>query len=106
MPVRCPKGHWYEPGPSGAGRCPQCATQTQKETSVSDDDVLAIMSEPDEAKAAAEPEELKLSSSAIMRRKKSLPRVRHEASYSFVYCPRCGAPLKLVSMDLPGKPGK
>jgi hypothetical protein len=103
MPVRCAKGHWYDPGPSGTARCPQCATQTQKETRVSDDDVLAIMSEPDEAKAAAEPEELKLSSSAIMRRKKVCPECAHEASYSFVHCPRCGTPLQLVKTDLPGK---
>ena len=103
MLIRCPKGHCYEPGPSGPARCPQCATQTQTETSVSDDDVLAIMSEPEEAKAAAEPEEVKLSSSAIMRRKKVCPECAHEASYSFVYCPRCGAPLKMVQTDLPNK---
>ncbi len=103
MLVRCPNGHWYEQGPSGAARCPQCATQTQTETSVSDDDVLAIMSEPEEAKAAAAPEEIKLSSSAIMRRNKICPECAHEASYSFVYCPRCGAPLKLAQTELPGK---
>jgi hypothetical protein len=103
MPIRCPKGHWFEPGASGTARCPQCATQTQTETSVSDDDVLAIMSEPEEAKTPAEKEEIKLSSSAIMRRKKVCPDCAHEASYSFVYCPRCGAPLKMVQMDLPAK---
>ncbi len=45
MAVKCPKGHWYEPDASG-GRCPQCATQTQSETSISDDDVLAIINLP------------------------------------------------------------
>ena len=47
MTLKCPKGHWYEPDAGGVGGCPQCATQTQNETSVSDDDVLAIMSQSD-----------------------------------------------------------
>jgi uncharacterized OB-fold protein len=106
MVVKCPKGHWYEPDASGGtGRCPQCATQTQNETSVSDDDVLAIMSEPEAppaAKPAAEgPAGQPVSSgSGIMRKKKICPECSHEASYSFVYCPRCGAPLKLASVEL------
>jgi hypothetical protein len=100
MVVKCPKGHWYEVVTAGQGGCPQCATQTQNETSVSDDDVLAIMGEdpPDPPKAADEPPKL-LSNSAIMRRKKICPECSHEASFSFVYCPRCGAPLKLASLD-------
>jgi uncharacterized OB-fold protein len=105
MVIKCPKGHWYDPGASdGTGRCPQCATQTQGETSVSDDDVLAIMNLPDEsgdAKSPSEDSKKASSGSGIMRRKKVCPECSHEASYSFVYCPRCGAPLKLVSFDLP-----
>jgi hypothetical protein len=103
MARKCPKGHWYDPDAPGAlGRCPQCATQTQKDTSVSDDDVLAIMSMPDEpAKPASNDEESakSTSSSGIMRRKKICPECSHEASYSFDHCPRCGAPLKLATVE-------
>jgi uncharacterized OB-fold protein len=105
MAMKCPKGHWYEPDASG-GRCPQCATQTQTETSVSDDDVLAIINLPIEAGEAASHSDQhdgahkSGSGSAIQRRKKICPECSHEASYSFVYCPRCGAPLKLVSTQL------
>jgi len=101
MVVKCPKGHWYDCGDGGV-RCPQCATQTQTETSVSDDDVLAIMNLPQEQAAAkpdgAEPPKAS-SGSGIMRRKKICPECSHEASFSFVYCPRCGAPLKLASVE-------
>jgi len=103
MALKCPKGHWYDPDAPGAlGRCPQCATQTQKDTSVSDDDVLAIMSMPDEpVKGAHDDESAKSATgSAIMRRKKVCPECSHEASFSFDYCPRCGAPLKLVTVEL------
>ncbi len=106
MVVKCPKGHWFDAdAPGASGRCPQCATQTQCETSVSDDDVMAFMSEPQEATApkppADEPAKVPVSSgSGIMRRKKICPECSHEASFSFVYCPRCGAPLKLASVEL------
>jgi hypothetical protein len=103
MPVKCPHGHWYEPEASGGtGRCPQCATQTQKETSVSDDDVLAIINLPLESDAASHHDEPHKSGSgsAISKRKKVCPECSHEASFSFVYCPRCGAPLKLITVEL------
>jgi Zn finger protein HypA/HybF involved in hydrogenase expression len=104
MATKCPKGHWYEPETSG-GRCPQCATQTQSETSISDDDVLAIINLPIEGGETSHTEHQEGpaksgSGSAILRRKKICPECSHEASYSFVYCPRCGAPLKLVSTKL------
>ncbi len=104
MAVKCPKGHWYNPEQTGGG-CPKCASQTQAGSSISDDDVLAIMSSPqvgggvvteDDEKA----EKKDSSGSAIMRRKKICPECSHEASFSFVYCPRCGAPLKLASVKL------
>ena len=108
MPVRCPKGHWYDPDAPGAtGRCPQCAIQTQNETSVSEDDVLAIINLPLEGgwcRPHHEDAPKTGSGSAIMRRKKVCPECSHEASFSFVYCPRCGAPLKLVSVDLGKQP--
>jgi len=107
MAVKCPKGHWYDPDASGGtGRCPQCATQTQNETSVSDDDVLAIINLPiEDEKTAPHPDQQdgahkSGSGSAILRRKKICPECSHEASYSFVYCPRCGAPLKLATVEL------
>jgi hypothetical protein len=105
MTQRCPKGHWYEPEAGGTVGCPQCATQTQNETSVSDDDVLAIMSEADvapEVRHSTEEAAKPSTGSGIMRRKKKVcPDCSHEASFSFVYCPRCGAPLKPVSVELP-----
>jgi hypothetical protein len=102
MAKKCSKGHWYDPDAPGAlGRCPQCATQTQTETSVSDDDVLAIMSMADEPAKSQDDESAKAAaSSGIMRRKKVCPECSHEASFSFDYCPRCGAPLKLVVVEL------
>jgi uncharacterized OB-fold protein len=103
MAVKCPKGHWYEPENSG-GRCPQCAAQTQNETSISDDDVLAIINlpidEPAPHKDQKDAPPKTGSGSAILHRKKICPDCSHEASYSFVYCPRCGAPLKLISTKL------
>ena len=103
MAAKCPKGHWYDPDASG-GRCPQCATQTQNETSISDDDVLAIINlpieEPPSHPQQHEDTHKSGSGSAIYRKKKVCPECAHEASYSFVYCPRCGAPLKLVSTKL------
>jgi hypothetical protein len=105
MAVKCSRGHWYEPdGPDASGRCPQCAIQTQHETSVSDDDVLAIINTPAEVTTVAHHadniEKCVASNSGVTRRKKVCPECSHEASYSFVHCPRCGAPLKLVSVEL------
>jgi hypothetical protein len=102
MVVKCPKGHWFETELSG-GRCPQCATQTREGSAVSDDDVMAIMSEPEDPPPAQSPADevaKAASGSGIMRRKKICPECSHEASFSFVYCPRCGAPLKLASVEL------
>jgi hypothetical protein len=101
MPQRCSKGHWFDPDAPGAlGSCPQCAIQTQSETLVTDDDVLAIMSMPDETpKPHDEPVKI-ASNSAIMRKKKICPECSHEASFSFDHCPRCGAPLKLARVEL------
>jgi uncharacterized OB-fold protein len=98
MAVKCSKGHWYEP--VGAGGCPRCAAAAKAE-SLSDDDVLAIMSSPQSGGGIAEEEAPKSSGgSSIMRRKKVCPECSHEASFSFVYCPRCGAPLKVASVEL------
>jgi hypothetical protein len=101
MPKRCLKGHWYDPDvPGSLGSCPQCAIQTQDETSVSDDDVLAIMSLPDDEPAKPHDEPAKsLSGSGIMRKKKICPECSYEASFSFDHCPRCGSPLKLAMVE-------
>jgi hypothetical protein len=99
---KCSRGHWFET--DGNTHCPQCAVLTQKDTSVTDDDVLAIIEMPTDAEHPAHHsdnvEKPMGSNSAISRRKKICPECSHEASYSFVYCPRCGAPLKLVSVEL------
>jgi hypothetical protein len=111
MAIKCPRGHWYEPESSGeAGRCPICATQTQSDSSVSDDDVLAIMnmnSPVDSAGGAPggvshgdDAAKEIVSNKTITRRRKICPECSQEASYSFEYCPRCGAPLKLVTTEL------
>jgi len=104
MAIKCPKGHWYEPSASQpAGRCPICAIETREGATVSDDDVLAILSDPVEShpETTATTESNKaLGGSAIMRRKKVCPDCSHEASFSFVYCPRCGAPLKTATIEI------
>ena len=69
---------------------------------ISDDDVLAIMSPTQTGggvTATKEDAGKGPSGSAILRGKKICPECSHEASYSFVYCPRCGAPLKLASVE-------
>ncbi|MEN6459696.1 MAG: hypothetical protein ABFC63_12285 [Thermoguttaceae bacterium] len=103
MTIKCPRGHWYEPDPNRPGSgCPLCAVQTCDGPPVSDDDVMAIMDAPEATAASPTTKEdpaKGLSGSAIMRRKKICPECAHEASYSFVYCPRCGAPLKLASIE-------
>ncbi|NLF06663.1 MAG: hypothetical protein GX594_01610 [Pirellulaceae bacterium] len=104
MFTRCPKGHWYDPELTGGG-CPKCAVETQDGPPISDDDVLAIMSSTQTGGGVIEDEDDSMqrkpsSGSAIMRRKKVCPDCGHEASFSFVYCPRCGAPLKLASVKL------
>ncbi|MCE5268617.1 MAG: hypothetical protein LLG00_12095 [Planctomycetaceae bacterium] len=102
MSKKCPRGHWYEPDASRPGSgCPVCAGQTKEGPPISDDDVLAIMGEPEPSPGSSSKDEpaKSLSGSGIMRRKKVCPECSHEASFSFVYCPRCGAPLKLASID-------
>ncbi|MEN6452491.1 MAG: hypothetical protein ABFC96_18535 [Thermoguttaceae bacterium] len=104
MPKKCPNGHWYEPDASRPGSgCPVCAGQTRDGPPISEDDVLAIMSlpeaEPTSTPSGKDEAAKSLSGSGILRRKKICPECSHEASYSFVYCPRCGAPLKLASIE-------
>jgi hypothetical protein len=104
MALKCPHGHWYEPDASHpGGGCPQCAGQTRDGSAISDDDVLAIMNSTQTGggvTGAKEDAAKGPSGSAILRRKKICPECSHEASYSFVYCPRCGAPLKMASVEL------
>ena len=95
MPSKCSKGHWYEPDAARPGSgCPVCASQTDEASVISDDDVLAIMSSTQTGggvTATKEDAAKGSSGSAILRRKKICPACAHEASYSFVYCPRCGS---------------
>jgi hypothetical protein len=104
MTVKCPKGHWYEPDASGAASgCPQCAAQTCDGPPISEDDVLAIMSLPQShGKKPAEKDAATVHSpvTCLQRKKKVCPECSHEASFSFDHCPRCGAPLKIASVEL------
>lgn len=102
MEIKCPRGHRYDPELTGGG-CPKCAIETCDGPPISDDDVLAIMSSPQTGGGVVSPKndvEKVSSGSAILRRKKICPDCSHEASFSFVYCPRCGAPLKVASVKL------
>jgi transcriptional regulator with XRE-family HTH domain len=74
--------------------------ETRAGTSISDDDVLAILNEPRETREAkpaiseSSSRSPGSSGSDILKRKKICPECAHEASASFVYCPRCGSRLK------------
>jgi hypothetical protein len=102
-PIKCPKGHWYTPDPSGKViSCPKCeALARSPRKTVSDDDVLAILDSPVQVDPSAEvPVDTGLSHTSLHRRKKVCPTCSYETSLSFGHCPRCGGPLKVASIDI------
>jgi uncharacterized paraquat-inducible protein A len=106
-PVKCAKGHWYTPDPSGkATTCPRCAAQAQQKngTPISDDDVLAFLDDPPQAAQSPGSSSQKLPSEeshhSLQRRKKVCPACHFETSVSFGHCPRCGGPLEVARVDV------
>lgn len=100
-PIKCAKGHWYQPDPSGkVTGCPRCLAALDPHAKISEDDVLAILSDsvPDAPPEAPEPP--KLHKSVLMRHKKLCPACHCETSFAFEYCPRCGGPLVVAMIDL------
>ena len=111
VPVKCPKGHWFEPNASGeATLCPHCKAQSRLQSgrTISEDEVLDILdppktvdistlpSEPSEEPAVEEESH----KSSLQRRKKVCPVCFFETSFSFGCCPRCGSPLEIASIDV------
>jgi hypothetical protein len=104
-PIKCPKGHWFTPDASGkATVCPHCKAQSrlQSGSSISEDDVLAILGPSKKADLSDLPSEEEpvpqedLRSHALQRRRKVCPKCFYETSLAFGYCPRCGGPLEIA----------
>ena len=106
-PVKCAKGHWYQPDPSGKPTpCPRCQAELNKPAPepISDDDVLAFLSDPSAADTAVSPEDSgtqqKPRKCSLKRHKKICPACHGETSYAFEYCPRCGGPLEVAVIEV------
>jgi hypothetical protein len=108
-PIKCPKGHWYQPDPSGrATSCPRCqaASRPQAPSAVSEDDVMGFLSDPTSADPARSPEEPNSAQKqphkiSLKRHKKVCSHCHSETSFAFEYCPRCGGPLEVAVIDVP-----
>jgi hypothetical protein len=100
--VKCAKGHWYLPDPSGkVSGCPRCLAASDPRKTISEDDVLAILSDSNGAGAASEDEPPPKLHKWSLKRHKKLCRACHcETSFSFDYCPRCGGPLEVAMIDV------
>ena len=107
-PIKCPKGHWYQPDPSGkATSCPRCqaAASPQDVRAVSEDDVMGFLNDPSSADPAKSPAEepesgQKPHKTALKRHKKVCRQCHSETSFAFEYCPRCGGPLEIAMIDV------
>lgn len=107
-PVKCAKGHWYQPDPTGkVVGCPRClaAADPRTQRRISDDDVLAILSGSDEGDAASASTDStkslpKLHKCSLKRHKKVCPACHCETSFAFEYCPRCAGPLEVAVIDV------
>jgi hypothetical protein len=107
-PVKCAKGHWYQPDPSGTiALCPRCQAESklQHRKPISEDDVLAILGESDGGapkSSAEQTEALQTHHKLALKRHKKVCRTCHsETSFAFEYCPRCGGPLDIAVIDVP-----
>jgi hypothetical protein len=108
-PIKCAKGHWYEPDPSGkAASCPHCQAEARRRGGkpISEDDVMGFLNDPGKADAAQsssdEPElHQKPRKCALKRHKKICQACHCETSFAFEYCPRCGGPLEIAVIEVP-----
>jgi hypothetical protein len=108
-PVKCAKGHWYQPDPSGKPTpCPRClaAQQRREHNAISDDDVMAFLNDPKPANGSSPDEDAsasqKLHKPAALKRHKKVCRDCHsETSFAFNHCPRCGGPLEIAVIEVP-----
>jgi hypothetical protein len=118
--VRCPNGHLLqvdEKHRGKFGRCPRCHVRVRvPRRRVSEDDILSILGCPPNRSAAAadgfspdsteqyvhqaprrnghaHPHDPGPLDSSILRRQKFCPRCGRMTSYSFKWCPGCGARL-------------
>lgn len=107
--VKCAKGHWYQPDPSGKPTaCPRCEAQLhpKKDTPISEDDVLAFLDDgpsPNPDSSSSSSRGLTGSGDShqtLLRRKKVCPKCHYEASVSFGHCPRCGGPLEIAKTEV------
>ena len=107
-PIKCAKGHWYQPDPSGRPiPCPRCFAEANRpvRAPISDDDVLDFLNDPTmdgaDASRSEEPESLqKLHKCSLKRHKKVCPACHGETSFAFDYCPRCGGPLEIAVIEM------
>jgi hypothetical protein len=107
-PIKCAKGHWYQPDPSGkVTSCPRCEALAQaKPTAVSEDDVLGFLDGPPPTPDSSSSSSRALGTSedphghTLQRRKKVCPSCHFETSVSFGHCPRCGGPLEIAKVDV------
>jgi hypothetical protein len=104
-PLKCVKGHWYQPDPSGkAASCPRC--QAVGAPAVSEDEVLGFLNDPSGVDLAKSPSEEPESAhkqphKIVLKRHKKVCRQCHsETSFAFEYCPRCGGPLEVAMIDV------
>lgn len=106
-PVKCPKGHWYQPDPSGrVTECPRCHDRTNPPAAktVSEDDVMGFLNDSSGGRAESAVEKAestpKLHKVALKRHKKVCRHCHSETSFAFEYCPRCGGPLEIAEIDV------
>jgi hypothetical protein len=109
-PVKCAKGHWYQPDPSGkVTSCPRCEALLHPQSEpapISEDDVLAFLDGPPPKPDSSSSSTRGLTSGeeshghTLQRRKKVCPSCHFETSVSFGHCPRCGGPLEIAKVEV------
>ena len=106
--VKCPRGHWFEPDPSGGPSvCPHCKARSVSpdDNPFSEDDILSVLGPPTQADVVElPPEEPVLERPSpkhtLQRHKKVCPACHYETSVSFGHCPRCGSQLEIAVIEV------